>query len=474
MNIVVTGRLVFLLSGSSAAKLLAMAMLAVSYPQVYWAGQGLETPLVAFLLSVNLLCILDVRWRRALPAVSAALVLVRPEGVVYLSIVFAWGAWSRYRGDKLAWRQMWQALGVAALTLLAVTGWRVWYFGDFVIHPFYFKSSHLGSLGSLQLLIDANRHLRLDLLLAPVAVAILSRKLPAPAWLLIIVVALQLIWFAALRDHFPFERHLVPGLPALYALSAIALWCLIRHFSMAVRNAVFATASLIPMLALIQYPGNPLYQLGGLFVQEPVAFSRAVVERFADPDALPADRVDVFLRANRKMMSIGHNWESAPGRLLKAIYPAGSVIAYHEMGQAPFYAGQDKKFIDTAGLVTRDIGFYKFQTSFDERPLMGRFWELRCAVLAKTGRGSCPSVGLESALDYILNREPDVIIKHDVIAGLIGVDMPPQALLKDERFLRLYRLRYIIDNAIRVYERRDRSFPVFEGDIPGVNIRHIP
>lgn len=474
LSIVMAGRLVLLLSGSHFARVVAMAILAVSYPQVYWSTQGLETPLIAFLLSACLVCILDTRWRGALPVVSAALVVARPEGIAYLSIVLAWGAWSRYRGDAVAWRQAWLASLIAALSLLAVTCWRIWYFGDFVIHPFYFKSGQLNSLNSLQLLIEANRRLRLDLLLAPVILAILMKRLPALAWPMAIAVALQMFWFASLRDHFPFERHLVAALPALYALSLVAVWSLTRNFSTAVQRSAFAAVSLIAALAIVGFPASPLYQQAAFFAQEPAGFSKAVIERVADVDALPLDRVDTFLRDQRETLSLGHNWETAPGRLIDAAYPVGSVIAYSEIGQTPFYAGSDKHFIDTIGLVTRDIGLYRFQQAFDERPFMGQLWRLRCAILEGVGRGSCHALDEAAAVDYVLNRAPDVIIGHSILVKMTDPKLPAVMVFKDPRFLQLYRERYVIDRFIKVYERRDRNFPLFEGDFPGVTIQRIP
>ncbi len=473
LTILVTGRLTWSLTASRNAELLSMAMIATSYPLVYWAGQGLETPLVAFLLSANLLCMIDSRWRKGLWLSCVALALVRPESPIYLSMVLIWGTWQGYCGDRKAQRDALHAIGLAIVAWLSCTAWRVWYFGDFVVHPFYFKSDHLSASSPLALLANANRHLRLDLFLAPVIAALFLKKLPVSAGLLAIALALQLAWYVNLSDHFPFERHLVPGLAPLYALSIVACRSLARGTSYIFQRLIWTAALLMPLITVIQYQQNPLLQFGGLFVREPIAYLKAVGEKLINPEAPSSDLIDTYLQGQPNILAMGHNWEIGPGRFIAAAYPKNSIVAYHEMGQTPYYAGQDKQFIDTAGLVTRRVGFYKFGTSFDARPMAQRLWKARCAVLSTLNRGQCPSLQLAATINYILEQRPDVVMAHPIVAGIFGQNLPPIALIQDETFRQLYEKRYIIDGMIQVYERKDRNFPALDRPIPGVEIQRL-
>ena len=170
---------------------------------------------------------------------------------------------------------------------------------------------------------------------------------------------------------------------------------------------------------------------------------------------------------------IFNNWEADPGKFIAAAYPRGLVIAYHEMGQTPYYAGDDKRFIDTLGLTTRRIGFYIFGQSFTDQPMARRFWAWRCSVLDALGRDTCPSLGLQESLDYILDQHPDVVLVRPVLAAMTGPHMPPRALLDNETFKLRYRRRYVVDGLVDVFERRDRQFSAYEGTIPGVNIQMV-
>jgi hypothetical protein len=474
LTVLIAGRITFTLTNSANAKLLAMATIVISYPLVYWADQGLETPLVALLLMANLLCMVDLSWRRGLWLSCILLILVRPEGPIYLIVVLCWGLWQRYQGDRIAQRDVCVAVLFATLALAACTAWRLWYFGDFVVQPFYFKSSNIGAAVPIQLLFDVNHNLRLDLILTPIVTALLFRKLPSSAWVLAIPFILQLMWYIHLTDHFPFDRHLVPGLAPLLTLSIVAWWSLARHKTFGYRRLVWGVAIAIPIFTVIQYQQNPLIQFGRLFFHEPVAYIKSTAQRLINPEVLAPDLIDANLRGQPNILALGHNWEVGPGKFLAGVYPRGSIIAYHEMGQTAYYAGQDKQFIDTAGLVTRRIGFYKFSTSFDERPMARRLWNARCDVLSMLHRDECPSLSLEETLNYILDKHPDVVMTHTIVAKIYGENLPPFALLQDDRFKRRYQKRYIVDGMIQVYERKDKNFPLFEGNIPGVEIQRIP
>jgi hypothetical protein len=478
LTIITAGQFVFVKTKSEAARLTVMALLAISYPMVFWSGQGLETPLVAFLLAANLLCMFDPARRRWLWMSCAALALVRPEAPIYLSIVILWGALRWRSGDRDAAREALRGVLASAVLLALCTLWRIFYFGDLTAHTFYFKFEHL-AVSPLSLLAAANAHLRLDLFAAPIVLAlILRREKFADLWPLMLAVVLQLAWYANLTDHFAYERQFVPGLAPFYVLTVIAWWMLTSSASQTLRPWALGAIAALPLITLAQYRENPLLLLGGAFVRAPGTYASAVVGKMIEPQRTQADYVDNRLHGGPNDLKVSafaitQNWEARIGRFLAANYPQGSLVAYHEMGQTPYYAGADMRFIDTVGLVTPRVGYYRFGAAFKRRPLARQFWQVRCAIVEPLGHDHCPSLELTDTVDYILDQRPDVVMAARYIVQASGDRAPLQALLRDDRFREHYRRRYLLNNQVVVFERDDRNFPVFSGRINGLTIRTV-
>jgi hypothetical protein len=476
LTILAAGRLTYALTKSEYAKLALLAMLAISYPLVFWSGQGLETPLVAFLLIANLLCMLDPAWRRWLWASCAALALVRPEAPIYLSVVALWGVWRWRSGDMPAAREALRGVLVAALLFLLGTLWRIFYFGDITAHTFYFKFEHL-AVSPLHLLAAANANLRLDLFALPIIAALCMRKTKIAAlWPLAAAFLLQLAWYANLSDHFAYERQLVPSLAPFFVLTVVAWWALVPVLIPEKwRRFAFGAVMALPLIALIQYRENPILLLGGVFARAPLAYAASVGGKMLHPEREAPDYVDNHLHGNVSdvgvsAFAISQNWEAQVGRFLAAAYPQDALIAYHEMGQTPYYAGTHMRFIDTVGLVDRRIGYFRFGASFARRPQARLIWQTRCAIVEFARRQPCPSLALPDAINYVLDQHPDVIMFAPFVIDAAGDRSPMRALLSDASFRELYRRTYVID-PILIYERRDRRFPLFTGAIPGVVVQ---
>jgi arabinofuranosyltransferase len=209
---------------------LPLHLWALSGPAMLWAVGGLETPLVALLVTCALWG-LGERWdadpRRAplLALVFALLALSRPEGAMFGLAFFAvtvWGLRRKGTGQIRAWLL---ALGLFVLALVLYTAWRWWIFGSLLPNTYCAKMG--GSL--LPRLGRGVAHLG-DLIL-------LTGGLPVLAWLglwawrrgaavraaalFAVLQILFLVWVGG--DWMPAGRFLVPAIPCLLLLGTAGL-----------------------------------------------------------------------------------------------------------------------------------------------------------------------------------------------------------------------------------------------------------
>src|SRR5690606_22449881 len=70
---------------------------------------------------------------------------------------------------------------------------------------------------------------------------------------------------------------------------------------------------------------------------------------------------------------IGFNRNATVGRFIQQNYPMGIAVIFDQMGQAPWYAGLDKKFIDNTGLTDKQIGYFAFQEKARKSTLFGAY-----------------------------------------------------------------------------------------------------
>lgn len=122
---------------------LAALGLALNSSFVLWVLAGLETHLMALAVTALLLAMWTERaaavpWRTALCCALA--VLVRPEGVAYATAGCA-GLWVVHRMERTG-RAGAAFVPVAATVAAAaaLTGWRLWYYGEWLPNVFYAKS----------------------------------------------------------------------------------------------------------------------------------------------------------------------------------------------------------------------------------------------------------------------------------------------------------------------------------------------
>ena len=127
------------------ASIMAAVALATFYPYAYWSLRGMEVGLLGFLsVTAVLLAVRDpaldrAGTRRWLPVVLVVVVLTRLDAVVLAGLVVAGGlmmAPAGRRGAVLA-----RLGGTVAVTLAAVTGFRLAYYGDPLPNTYYLKAT---------------------------------------------------------------------------------------------------------------------------------------------------------------------------------------------------------------------------------------------------------------------------------------------------------------------------------------------
>lgn len=139
VTILLTYRLCRRIQGAEADKrwgLIAPLILALNGPFACWAASGLETCLfVCLIVGAFLAAVADRYWASAW--LSAACVLVRPEGVL---IIAGLGAYRLYRHARDATSPWLGWLLVCGAVLALVTVFRLLYFGDVLPNTYYAKT----------------------------------------------------------------------------------------------------------------------------------------------------------------------------------------------------------------------------------------------------------------------------------------------------------------------------------------------
>lgn len=125
------------------AGLAVMAWALSSPAYITWTSVTLmDTGLWSALLVIAVVLALEGRMR-ALAAAAAAVILARPEGMLWapaLILIAALPAWA-VTGPRAALRQVRPAILATAITLVALTLWRLWTFGYPLPNTYYVKMS---------------------------------------------------------------------------------------------------------------------------------------------------------------------------------------------------------------------------------------------------------------------------------------------------------------------------------------------
>ncbi len=397
--------------------------LALAYPFMVWARSGLDTPWYTLVLVLFVATYLAAEHPQAAPAgrgirllarlLLPVVALSRPEGVL-LALPVIFDRWRCGRDLRGAGRY----LAVLALGYGLLLAWRYGTYGALLpntsvkIHPEYiFRSGY-------QLASFAWYYAGLLFLLP--FVAWLRRRLDRRlSFILLVVLCVSIVYQVVTGgDQKWYFRFIVPALPLLMVLfwgSCAALFEThrTRWPSWGDRTLRWGLLILLVLASLLD--------IGRVF-QIPDVLAR-VQQEWQDPYAsiehLPfSDRAHVVT-----------------ARWITENVPAGSVVAYGQMGKAPYYVqqmGRDIRFIDTLGLTDRTIGqLYGLPSRVG-------------GVIGALRTGDSLSVAVSATRHDLANRlqhyllterQPDVIIVESRFAD----DLFMAALLSSEQFRQNYR-----------------------------------
>jgi len=145
------------------------------------------------------------------------------------------------------------------------------------------------------------------------------------------------------------------------------------------------------------------------------------------------------------------NHQVMTGEFIALNYPKNIRVVYDQMGQTPWYAGLDKHFIDSIGLIDKPVGAYLFNRKVKNSKFLAFFTTLTSPVIELFGGEKRGDWTREKALQYIFDQEPEVIMLHAMVAR--NSKTVPGMLMADKRLEQFYEYKYSV-NVTQVYERK--------------------
>jgi hypothetical protein len=435
-------------------------LLAFSAPFFCWSQRGLETSfhVCALLLLCDVCC--DDRYRRYWYLPAILLSCSRPEGFLMLAALLPFFVLYRKELPRL-----WHGIAIVAAALVVLTLLRLGYFHDPFPHPFYIKADTHISDGVLRIrdyLVD-------NLLLFALAPAALAYVRP-DSWSRQRVVVMSFLaatagWASVAPEGLaPYFRHMAAVLPFLFLVAVAGLDKLARGpvlvQSMRAACIVFAVSMLVfSRSSYTPEPPKPsiFAYAARIALQDPAGYAARIGQILAHPNMFFADLVPEreIQTTNPQLLRdpINTHYQATAGRFLELNYPKGITIVYDQMGQTPWYAGRDKRFIDTWGLLTKQIGYTQFQFRTRKSTLLRTYDELMFRLAGSLWPDETRRGGPAAVMSYIFDEEPELIIIND-----LGAQYPrtlPGRLSRDPRLRERYTPAYLVNKVVRIYERKD-------------------
>jgi hypothetical protein len=435
-------------------------LLAVSVPFFCWSQRGLETPF--YLCTVLLLCYACCHDRlRDYWYVFAFIVFCsRPEGFFVLLATAPFLVMERqnirgfYRG----------ILVLVALCGL-VTVLRLIYFHDPFPHPFYVKTGRSVGKG-FEILGDYVRHNCLLFLLIPLLLALLNDRIWSRRFaVLISFLTILAIWAILGWDKKHYDRHLIPALAFLFVAAVAGLSQLPATRVPAALTRLYCVAFAGYMLWFSQtgcmkglLRPSVFAHSSSIVMRDPVAHFRKIADLATDPDrcATQRNRRDPLGILGEEGLHgpINANYQVTTGKFLRLNYPRNITVVHDQMGQTPWYAGNDKIMIDAGGLLDKRIGYYIFRLRARNK------WPYSTyeAVMRRLADTFWPEedrrVTQADALDHVFDRQPEVIIVSRRTAKLFPGSLIAR-VLSDPRLAENYTHAYRLDGLLEVFEKKD-------------------
>jgi len=424
-----------------------------SIPFLMWSQRGLEPPMLTLIVLCLAVCWTDEKWFPWWPAAGVALVLVRPEGPLFLL-----ASVPLLRTDRQAWRRASSGIAVVAAAAVAVIVGRFLYFHDLVPSPFYVKLHTEGGEGVDQIRKYLLHNHILFIGMPLFLVAWRPRFWTRSRVVLALLIVISAGWCALAKDYMAYTRQLVPAVPLLYILicagadglaPALGRW---RNPTMAAYVALGCFATLFLSKTSGEFTStrdNAVKPYLRAFVSDPWAFAASTAAKVRSPEDF--GYLDLALE---RYTTMGTTFQSRIGMFLQRNYPPDAVVLYDQMGQTPSYAGASMRFVDTLGLTDRTVGQFYFARRKRTEPVLRAYDGVLSAALwhvfGETRRDPTP----QDVLDYLFATNPDVILLHQLV-----LESEPNGisvhLSRDPRLTMKYEHRYTLARFVEVFERRD-------------------
>ena len=424
------------------------AFLTIVHPSFILRNQmGLETALYTLVLLWLIFICLEKKLFKYWPLVSLLLVVTRPEGIfLLLGILPVFYIYKEKRGEIIL-----QAIGFFLVLFLIMIA-RFFYFHDFVPSPFYTKIYPQKLIVGLHYLHSFFKLNYIYYFLIPVVFATFTQSWNKKRIILLWFIIVFFAWVAlAGADYKPLFRHCLPVIPLIYIYSITVIeesigdiylrkkmiaGSYVLCFSLA--TFLFSTSHTLFSFPFKVAAPNPITYNLKTFMKIPHEYFELLIGRMSKPE---------------KFNHINYSKGILLGEFIKRNYFKGTTLVYDQMGQAPYTAGIDYFFIDSWGLVDKQIGHFCFRIRSKNSPIL-RFYD---TVSANIIRKFFPETEFFNTkgevLDYIFSYNPDIIMITTIV--LYQTDRMPYCLLTDKRLRDNYQLKYSMrKNRILLFEKR--------------------
>ncbi len=430
--------------------------LAVSTPFYFWSHRGLETPQFVFVLLWLLDWLGDDNKKRWWYVPAFLVFCSRPEGFLMVGAIMPWLWLER---NSIPW--FWQGVSIfVGLCILLLLG-RLFYFHDLVPHAFYHKIG--GDYArSLKDLLSYSWWNGLALLLLLALPALLQKNAWQRAYLpLLLLFAITAVWGVIGADWKSFNRQLSSWLPFVFLLLFIFIDKNLFRF---VKSGAWIKPALLTVLicyalwlaCLSRYTTsrgtvlpNPIYGGVSHFLEGPAQYHKHLFTVIQNPDGYLIESEPILAGDH-----LGFNRNATVGRFIHDNYSQGITVVFDQMGQAPWYGGSDKIFIDNTGLTDKQIGYHTFHYKAQKSTVFALYEEVLVTLKSWFWPEKQHYYSKKALVERLFAEQPELVLLRERY-----VKRQPNTLIgrfyHDPRFDERYRRMYRINKRDIVFERRD-------------------
>ena len=151
---------------------------------------------------------------------------------------------------------------------------------------------------------------------------------------------------------------------------------------------------------------------------------------------------------------IGFNRNATVGWFIRLNYSKHITIVSDQMGQAPWYAGSDKVFIDNTGLTDKKIGHMDFSRKASDSSVFHLYQSLLVSLKGIFWPDEKHLYTKNELVDYLFSLQPELVLIRERYVNKIPNSVIGK-IFHDERFEQRYRKVLRINKRDVLYERKD-------------------